>query len=182
MWLEQIILKHNVHSNCINVKDRPDGLDFYFNNRSHAIKLIEFLQNIVSIRYKTSEKLISQDDNNNTANMKHSFSVELIPICREDMICLPQKVASSSGNISPLVLCYKISTQLHIIDPFTLQSKIKRVSHFIYFTIYFSFKAAVVNSQTFWTNPFRSLCGFHQLVEYTILDVSPLGPVNGKVN
>lgn len=99
LWLEQLILKHNVHKTITNIKERPDGLDFFYQNRAHAIKFIEFLQSVVPIRYKSSEKLVSEDLNNNTANMKHSFSVEIIPICREDCICLPKKIAASAGNI-----------------------------------------------------------------------------------
>lgn len=88
------MLKHGAHQNTINIKEKPDGLDFYYTNRSHAMKLIDFLQAVTPIkyafsfffsymgRYKTSEKLISHDEQSNTYNYKFSFSVEMVPICR----------------------------------------------------------------------------------------------------
>ena len=36
--------------NTNNVKQTPDGLDFYFNSRSHAMKFVDFLQQVVPIR------------------------------------------------------------------------------------------------------------------------------------
>ncbi|KAJ4831139.1 hypothetical protein Tsubulata_000672, partial [Turnera subulata] len=34
---------------------------------------------------------------------KHTFSVEICPICRQDLICLPQKIAAGLGNFGPLI-------------------------------------------------------------------------------
>ena len=50
MFLEQLILKHGVDDSCTNVKDIHEGVDFFFANRQHAIKFIDFLQNVVPIR------------------------------------------------------------------------------------------------------------------------------------
>ncbi len=50
MFLEQLILKHGVDESCSNVKDIHEGVDFFFANRQHAIKFIDFLQNVVPIR------------------------------------------------------------------------------------------------------------------------------------
>ena len=33
-------------------------------------------------RYKTAQELISHDIHNNTFNYKHTFSVELVPVCK----------------------------------------------------------------------------------------------------
>jgi nonsense-mediated mRNA decay protein 3 len=114
------------------------------------------------IRYKTSERLISHDEQNNAYNYKFTFSVEIAPVCRDDLICLPTKVAQHCGNISPLVICWKISNIIHVIDPWTLQT-------------------SEITGQVFWSTPFRGISTHKQLIEYTVLDVTPLGPVNGKV-
>ncbi len=50
MFLEQLILKHGVDESCSNVRDIHEGVDFFFANRQHAIKFIDFLQNVVPIR------------------------------------------------------------------------------------------------------------------------------------
>jgi len=160
-FLEQLMLKHNAHANTINIKETPDGLDFFYANKSHAMKMIDFLQAVTPIRYKTSERLISSDANNNTYNYKFTFSIEMVPICRDDLVCLPTKVAKSTGNVNPLLLCYKVSSLIHLIDPLTLQC--------VEFT-----------STAFWNNPFRSITTAKQLIQYVILDIQPLGKVNGK--
>jgi hypothetical protein len=51
-WLEQMILKHNAHQHCTNVKEVSGGLDFYFSHLNHCMKFIDFLQAVVPIRYK----------------------------------------------------------------------------------------------------------------------------------
>lgn len=50
LWLEQLILKHNAHRDTTNIKEFRDGLDFYYVQRGHAIKMVEFLQSVVPIR------------------------------------------------------------------------------------------------------------------------------------
>ena len=36
LWLEQLILRHRAHVDCVNIVEMRDGLDFYFDHRSHA--------------------------------------------------------------------------------------------------------------------------------------------------
>lgn len=49
-FLEQLILKHKAQKDCINIKDRPDGLDFYFNHKSHANKFLEFVNSVAPLK------------------------------------------------------------------------------------------------------------------------------------
>ncbi len=49
-FLEQLILRHEAHTNTIRVKEQPDGLDFFFSHKSHAIKFVDFLQAVALIR------------------------------------------------------------------------------------------------------------------------------------
>jgi nonsense-mediated mRNA decay protein 3 len=51
-----------------------------------------------------------------------SFSVELAPICREDLVLLPKGLAKELGGIGPIVLVYKISKFIHIVDINTMQT------------------------------------------------------------
>lgn len=44
MFLEQLILKHGAHEQCINIKEIHQGIDFFFANRAHGQKFIDFLQ------------------------------------------------------------------------------------------------------------------------------------------
>jgi len=160
-FLEQLILKHSAHTNTTNIKEMPEGVDFFFQHRSHALKFIDFLQSVIPVRFKTSEKLISSDEKSNTHNYKYTFSVEIAPICREDLVCLPSGLANSYGNISPLLLCHKVSSIIHLIDPLTLN-------------------ACEIIPNTYWKYNFKALSSAKQLQPYVVLDVTPLGKTNGK--
>ncbi|CAB4421389.1 unnamed protein product [Rhizophagus irregularis] len=129
---------HNAHKETINIKEVKDGLDFFYSNRSHAVKMVEFLNAVAPVRTKTSEQLISTDIHSNTSNYKFTYSVEIVPICRDDLICLPLKVARSLGNISPLVICYRVGNSIHVMDPNTLA-------------------VSEITTSTYWRNPFTSL-------------------------
>lgn len=50
LYLEQLILKHNAQKDTISVKEVRDGLDFFYSQRSHAIKMLEFLNSVVPVR------------------------------------------------------------------------------------------------------------------------------------
>ncbi|XP_065190431.1 60S ribosomal export protein NMD3-like [Sycon ciliatum] len=152
LFLEQLILKHRAHSNSVKVKQCKDGLDFFFHSRSHAKKMVDFLNSVVPCTYKTSEQLISHDIHSNTFNYKYTFSVEIAPICKDDILCLPNKLAQSIGSIRPLVICYRVSTGLHVIDPWTLQ-------------------VAEMSSAMFWRQPFTSVSTSRDLVQFTIMEI-----------
>ncbi|CDS10222.1 hypothetical protein LRAMOSA02898 [Lichtheimia ramosa] len=161
LYLEQLILKHNAHKDTTNIKEAKDGIDFYFGQRGHAIKMVEFLNAVVPIKYKTSEQLISTDIHTSVSNYKFTYSVEIVPICKDDLICLPRKVANSLGNISPLLLCTRVGNTLQLLDPNTLNY-------------------GDINTTVYWRAPFPALASVKSLVEFVVLDVEPLGPVRGK--
>ena len=50
MFLEQLILKHGAQKDTISVKEVKDGLDFFYSQRNHAIKMVEFLAGVVPVR------------------------------------------------------------------------------------------------------------------------------------
>eukprot|EP00211_Chloroparvula_japonica_P003217 CAMPEP_0119127062 /NCGR_PEP_ID=MMETSP1310-20130426/5743_1 /TAXON_ID=464262 /ORGANISM="Genus nov. species nov., Strain RCC2339" /LENGTH=516 /DNA_ID=CAMNT_0007117283 /DNA_START=104 /DNA_END=1650 /DNA_ORIENTATION=- len=161
LFLEQVILKYNMHSQAVNIKEYPNGLDFYFTQRSHAIKFCEFLSGIVPIRMKTSEKLISRDEQNNIHNYKFTYSVELVPICREDLVFIPKKTANALSSMSQLVLCTRVTANLSFVDPFSLKQGNLQAAHY-------------------WRLPFESLATSPQLVEYVVLDIVRTGQQNGR--
>ncbi|XP_068648923.1 uncharacterized protein [Aristolochia californica] len=151
-FLEQLILKHDAAVRAIRIKQMDQGIDFFFGNRSHAVKFVDFLGSVVPIQNRDDKQLVSHDLKSNNFNYKYTFSVEISPICREDLICLPPKVARSLGNLGPLVLCTKISNSIMLLDPFTLRH-------------------SYLNANQYWGMPFKSLLSSKQLVEYIILDV-----------
>ncbi|OUM52891.1 hypothetical protein BVG19_g2123 [[Candida] boidinii] len=161
LYLEQLILKHNAHMDTISIKEAKDGLDFYYAQKNHAVKMIDFLNSVVPVKSKRSEELISSDIHSGTAQYKFTFSVEIVPICKDDLVVLPKKLAHQLGNISRYVLCSKISNTVQFIDPQTL-------------------KIADVSSQVFWRSPFAALADATQLTEFIVLDVEPTGERRGR--
>ncbi|KAM6498708.1 NMD3 family domain containing protein [Amanita muscaria] len=152
LFLEQLILKYGAQKDTVSVKEVKDGLDFFYASRNHAIKMVEFLASVVPVRSKASEQLLSADTHSNTANFKYTYSVEIAPICKDDLVCLPLKLARSLSNISPLVVCTRVGSSVAVLDPATLQQ-------------------ADVPAQVFWRGPFESLATVSDLVEFTVLDI-----------
>ncbi|WVQ80344.1 hypothetical protein IAT38_002449 [Cryptococcus sp. DSM 104549] len=161
LWLEQLILKHNAHKDTINIAEKRDGLDFFYTERNMAIKMAEFLAGVVPVRMKASEQLISSDTHSNTSNYKFTYSIEIVPVCKDDLVCIPRALARSWGNISPLTICSRVGNTIHLLDPMTLQQ-------------------TDVTAPVYWRQPFDSLATVSDLVEFIVLDVEPSGPVRGK--
>ncbi|KAG1752962.1 NMD3 family-domain-containing protein [Suillus lakei] len=161
LYLEQLILKHGTQKDTISVKEVRDGLDFFYSQRSHAIKMVEFLAGVVPVRSKGSEQLLSTDTHSGTANYKFTYSVEIVPICKDDLVCIPPKQARQLSNISPLTICTRVGNSFQLLDPATLQT-------------------CEISAQVYWRAPFVSLATVTDLVEFTILDVEPSGTVRGK--
>ena len=161
LYLEQLILKHSAHKETINIKETQNGLDFFFSARNHAEKFVDFLTSVAPVRTKKSQELISMDIHTSSKSYKFSFSVELVPVCKDDLVALPIKLAKQIGNISPLTLCYRVGTSVNLIDPNTLQT-------------------TDVSTPIYWRTPFASLADVQELVEYIVMDIEPLGPQKGR--
>lgn len=151
-FLEQLILKHGADESCVNVKEIHEGIDFYFGSRAHAVKFVDFLQSVVPIRYRHDKQLVSHDVHTSNYNYKYTFSVELAPLCKDDLVVLPAKLAASCGGISQLVLCTRVTNALTLTDPTTLRT-------------------AVLEAPAYWRQPFRCVMSARQLVEFIVLDI-----------
>jgi len=151
-YLEQLLLKHNICEKVLGLKEQTDGLDFYWDSKAAAQRQLDFLQSVVPTRIKTSKRLISQDDNNNTKNYKFSLYCEIAPICRDDLVCLSPQIASSFGGVSPIMLCYKVTQTIHLVDPASL-------------------KLIDVLASQYWRYPFQPIMTASQLIEFIIIDI-----------
>ncbi|EXJ84767.1 nonsense-mediated mRNA decay protein 3 [Capronia epimyces CBS 606.96] len=161
LYLEQLVLKHQAHKDTINIKEVKDGLDFYFAQRNQAEKFVDFLTSVAPVKVKKAQELISTDVHTSTKSYKFTFSCELLPICKDDLVALPIKLAKSVGNISPLAICYRVGTAINLLDPTTLQT-------------------ADLSANIYWRIPFKSLADVRELVEFVVLDIESLGTQNGR--
>ncbi|CAL5203240.1 unnamed protein product [Lathyrus oleraceus] len=154
-YLEQLILKHGAAARAVRIKQMDHGIDFYFTSRSHGNKFVEFIGKVSPIRSRSDKQLVSHDVKSSIYNYKYTFSVEISPICREDLICLPPKAAGTLGNIGPIVICTKVTNSIALLDPHTL-------------------KFGFLDADQYWRTSFKSLLTSRQLVEYIVLDIEPV--------
>ena len=149
LWIEQLILKHAAHSDAVNIAELKDGIDFFFDQRSHAEKLVSFLQSICPSRYKASKAVQSMDTHTGKGKTKFTFAVEILPVCKDDLVWLPRATAASLGQISRLCLCSKVSNVVHLLDPSSLQ-------------------AAELQPMSYWKTPFSAAMSRAALVEFVV--------------
>jgi nonsense-mediated mRNA decay protein 3 len=155
LFLEQLLLKYNAHAECIRIVTFKDGMDFYFSEKNVALRFIDFLESHVPIKVKYSRKLVTADHKANTGDFKHNHMVEISPICKDDLVILPQALAANLSNISPLVLCKRIAAGIHIIDPFTSERQ-------------------EINMEKYWRYGFFPALSTRQLTKFIVLAVEPL--------
>ncbi|KAF4028268.1 NMD3 family [Phytophthora infestans] len=159
-FLEQLILKHRAHEKTTNIESHPDGVDFFFSERNHALRFVDFLQESVPMKVKTAKKLISADNHSNTHNYKFTYAVEIAPVCKDDLVLLPVKLARMLGNMSCLCLVQSVTSSIHVVDPFTTQ-------------------VAEVDSEKYWRYPFRALRSIKAMTDLTVLDSNPMAIPSG---
>ena len=68
------------------------------------------------------------------------------------MVILPKNVQREYGGIGPLVLVYKISKFIHIVDINTMQTY-------------------EVDRENYWKNPFKAILGRERLTEFVVIDI-----------
>ncbi|CAH0482201.1 unnamed protein product [Peronospora belbahrii] len=160
-FLEQLILKHRAHEKTTNIESQPDGVDFFFSERNHALRFVDFLQESIPMKLKTAKKLISADNHSNTHNYKFTYAVEIVPVCKDDLVVLPIKLARMLGNMSCLCLVQSVTSSIHVIDPFTTQ-------------------VAEIDSEKYWRYPFRGLRSTKTMTDFTVLNTTPMAiPTRG---
>jgi nonsense-mediated mRNA decay protein 3 len=157
LYLEQLILKHGAHRGCLSIETFRDGMDFYFPDRGKASRFICFLESVVPVRVKMSRKLIGIDDKSNTANYKFTNFVEICPLCKDDLLYLPAKLARTLGNIPRIVLVKNVSSLIHLIDPLSGQT-------------------AAMSADQYWRDPLRPIitAARSRLTRYVVLGKEPL--------
>lgn len=150
--LEQMLIKHNVTPDVMQIKQVQEGLDFYFKTASQGKKLIDFCKMSLPIRLNYGKKLVSEDLNSNTHKHKYSTMVEIAPCCKDDVVVISNKVASALGCPSNVFLCYRVNSTIHLLDPVSL-------------------KTVELSSQRYWDEPPRVLISHDRLIEYVVIDI-----------
>ncbi|KMV65407.1 ribosome stability and mRNA decay protein [Encephalitozoon cuniculi EcunIII-L] len=121
IYLEHLVLKNNVYGDTSNIKQRKEGLDFYYIERNAAVRMVSFLQSVLPVRVKVSERLISKDVHTSKCNYKFSHSVEIAPLCKDDLVVVGKDVRRSLG-IGSLAIVQKIATGIVLLDARLMKS------------------------------------------------------------
>ena len=152
LFLEQVILKHKAQNKALNIKEHPEGVDFYFSNRSQANTFCSFIHEFLPCQLKTSRQLISVDEKSNEAEYKETFRLEIAPVCQDDLVILNEDTYKKLGSIGPVLLCYKQIKSLKFIDPIT-------------------FETLDLDNNTYWRYELKSEIDRKCLSEFLILNV-----------
>jgi len=155
LYLEQMLSKNLTQFNCTKTKPLGEGIDFFFDRCDDARKLVDFVQKVIPCRYSMSQQLISHDNRSNIYNYKYTFSVEVVPICKGDVICLPVPTSRALGNIGRLCICTRVTHNIYLINPFSL-------------------KSAEMNATIYFRQPFTAITNSKRLTEYMVMDVEQL--------
>jgi len=154
-YVEQLLIKYGATKDCVGIKPNHEGLDFFFGSESKAKTLVDFFQSMIPMRYSHSKKLISHDVHTNTYNYKYTFMVDVVPVCKDNVVCLPKQLAHSLGGIGQICVVSKVAQSVHIMNPESCQF-------------------AEINATTYFKFPFKSLCTSKDLVEYTVMNIEPI--------
>jgi nonsense-mediated mRNA decay protein 3 len=155
LYLEQLLSKNLSQFNCTKTKPLGEGIDFFFDRCDDARKIVEFIQKSIPCRYSMSQQLISHDNRSNIYNYKYTFSVEIVPICNGDIVCLPRTTSKALGNIGRLCICTRVTHNIYLINPFTL-------------------KSSEMNATIYFRAPFKSITNSKRLTEYMVMNIEQL--------
>eukprot|EP00434_Breviolum_minutum_P008996 symbB.v1.2.007922.t3/scaffold495.1/size259991/6 len=78
--------------------------------------------------------------------------VEVCPVCPDDLVYLPKKMAQALGGLPPLMLCTKAAAHLVLLDPASMRS-------------------VEVAATEYWKKPFHSVAIPSKMTEFIVLDV-----------
>mmetsp|Transcript_36599 Transcript_36599/g.80159 ORF Transcript_36599/g.80159 Transcript_36599/m.80159 type:complete len:533 (+) Transcript_36599:77-1675(+) len=151
--LEQLIVQNGVHKQLIGLEQTKDGIDFFFMRQSDAQAFCSFVKTWAVVKHHDSKHLVSHNQNNNTYRFKKTICMEICPVCRDDIVFLPPKVAQALGGLPPLMLCTRATSVIGLIDPVTMRS-------------------VEIPGAEYWKRPFTPVCTSSHLKEFIVLDVT----------
>jgi len=119
----------------------------------HVVRLqVSFLDSVAPTRALRSKSLISSDTHTGKGRYKFTYAVEVLPICKDDLVYLPTKTANILGHIERLCVCSKVSKVLHIHDPTSLQVQ-------------------ELQASAYWKTPFKPALSREHLQEFVVLNI-----------
>ncbi|CAB0033576.1 unnamed protein product [Trichogramma brassicae] len=130
--LEQVfIVEYVVANQMCDDCHRTEAKDFWnasvqVRQKSINRKTFYYLEQLI-LKHKAhenahSKKLISHDCHSNVYNYKFTFSIELVPLSKDSVICLPKNLTHQLGGITSVCVVHKVSCSIHLIDVYPFNS------------------------------------------------------------
>ena len=133
------------------VRRTKDGLDIMFARRQHAQRFVSLLHGLAPCRSKASAAVIASNAKQGTSNVKHTYAVEVAPVCRGDLVRLPRG-AQPNGAVSAWALVVGVGSGLRLLDPA-------------------SGRQAELSSEAYWRAPFTPVASRDRLSAFVVLDM-----------
>jgi nonsense-mediated mRNA decay protein 3 len=149
--LESSMIKAGLHNAMLNIVQAKDGLDIYFKAKNSADKVVEFLSSRIPTKTKVSQKLISQDQNSNTARVEYTIHVEMAPLCRGDLVVTDKALTGGAE----LMIVTKLTNAIYLLNPLTMHS-------------------VVVSGAKYFMKPFSPLLTLNHLINFVVIDINPV--------
>ena len=160
LHLESLLSKTDLIPLILNIETKKEGLNLFFNHKNSAEKLLDFINSNLPIKMKSSKKVVSHNVHTHVAKQEFTMFVEIASINREDLIITTKDL---TGGSIDLMLVYKISSSIHLINPLTLH-KID------------------INSTKYFINPFNSLLTTKQLIKFVVMDINIINTTKSPIN
>jgi len=74
------------------------------------------------VSVKSDKQLAAHNEDDKHFAYKYTNFLELAPVCKDDLVLLPQKLSKKLGSIGPLILVYKITSNIHVLDIKSMQT------------------------------------------------------------
>ncbi|VDD81768.1 unnamed protein product [Mesocestoides corti] len=151
-YLEQLLLRKSAPRKYSSVKQAKGGMDFFFSSRANAVAFVEYVSKLIPCRTNTSQQLKSQDVHSNTYNYKYTFCLDVVPVCKNDVVCLTKHFASRLGFANQVLIVVKITDKVRLLDPVSCLTR-------------------DVDVQTYYANPFTAISNSRNVMEFFVMDV-----------
>lgn len=153
--MEQQMIKRQAElgrSPPMDVRRTKDGLDFHFARRQHAQRFVSLLHSLAPCRSKASSAVIAANSKLGTSNVRHTWSVEVAPINRGDLVRVPRSIAGGAAGGSPWAIVTAVGGSVRLLEPTTGRT-------------------FDLSSEAFWKQPLVPVASRKQLSTFVVLDV-----------
>ena len=152
--MEQLIHKHGMARDVAQVVKSRDGLDLTFHRPQHAQRFVACMRGIAPCRVDASKSVVATNTRTGVSNVKHTWMLEVPPLCRGDLVLLPKGMRGGSGGGGAVALVSRVGASLHLLDPYVG-------------------RAFEMSADAYWRAPLLLLASKPQLTTFHVLDCEP---------